>query len=171
MRHPSEVAKPPKSRRRGRQSGEIFRPEHLAELTTPSAPFSERVQFVNGASTPLLQGGECACAEYVICSVISKPEKSSMKPGIFWCLVVVPYHCESLRSNGGCNCHAWKQRCEHTFSHAVCRALSYSDSACQDQGAGANGDQFGCLLDAGSRRFCLGDCRWQCANRGWLCAR
>jgi len=52
----------------------MFRPEHLAELTTPSAPFSERVQFVNGASTPPLQGGECACAEYLICSVISKPE-------------------------------------------------------------------------------------------------
>src|SRR5206468_7718989 len=141
LRHPSEVAKPPKSRRRARsasaiarsrnsgQSGEMFRPEHLAELTTPSAPFSERVQFVNGASTPPLQGGECACAEYVICSVISKPEKSSMKPGIFWCLVVVPYNCESLRSNGGCNCHAWKQRCEHTLTHAVCRALSYGDSA------------------------------------------
>src|SRR6266566_5924844 len=65
LRHQSEVAKPPKSRRRGGQSGEMFRPEDLAELTTPSAPSSERIHFVNAASTPPLQGGECACPESV----------------------------------------------------------------------------------------------------------
>src|SRR5437867_6232025 len=36
----------------------MFRPEDLAELTTPSAPFSERTHFVNGAATPPLRGGE-----------------------------------------------------------------------------------------------------------------
>ena len=50
--------KPPKRRRRGGQFGDIFRPGHFAELTTPSAPSSERIHLVNGASTPPFQGGE-----------------------------------------------------------------------------------------------------------------
>src|SRR5439155_25980810 len=64
LRHPSEVAKPPKSRRRGGRSRNTFQkpiPKHRLRATTPSAPFSERIHFVDGASTSPLQGGECAC--------------------------------------------------------------------------------------------------------------
>jgi len=32
----------------------------FAELTTPAAPFSERIHFIDGASTPPFQGGEYA---------------------------------------------------------------------------------------------------------------
>src|SRR5439155_12834027 len=51
----SEDAKPPKSRRRGGRSRNTFQkhiPKHHLLATTPSAPFLERIHFVNGASTP-----------------------------------------------------------------------------------------------------------------------
>ena len=54
MRQQSEVAKPPKRRRRGGQFGEMFRPEDFPELTTPSAPFRNGTIFLM-ARTPLLR--------------------------------------------------------------------------------------------------------------------
>jgi len=44
---------------RGGQFGEIFRPKHFAELTTPSAPLRWLRDFlITGAATPPFQGGE-----------------------------------------------------------------------------------------------------------------
>jgi len=34
----------------------------FAELTTPAAPISERIYFIDGASTPPLRGGEYSAA-------------------------------------------------------------------------------------------------------------
>src|SRR5205823_12475149 len=34
----------------------------FAELTTPAAPISERIHFIDGASTPPLRGGEYSAA-------------------------------------------------------------------------------------------------------------
>jgi hypothetical protein len=43
----------------GGQLGEMFRPEHFAELTTPSAPLRWLRNFLLlGAATPPFQGGE-----------------------------------------------------------------------------------------------------------------
>src|SRR5437867_12531385 len=44
---------------RGGRFGEIFRPKHFAELTTPSAPLRWLRDFlITGAATPPFQGGE-----------------------------------------------------------------------------------------------------------------
>jgi len=40
MRQQSEVAKPPKRRRRGGQVGEVFRPEDFGRADHPGAPAS-----------------------------------------------------------------------------------------------------------------------------------
>ena len=48
------------------RSAKTFRPLHLAELTTPSAPTKEVSQhLVNVASTPPLRGGECCSIQFI----------------------------------------------------------------------------------------------------------
>src|SRR5262249_44087577 len=42
----------------------------FAELTTPAAPSSERIYFIDGASTPPLRGGEYSAAFLSICQFI-----------------------------------------------------------------------------------------------------